>query len=77
MQAEAGVEPAAVEESEPFGRPGRPMDRRSPFFVGMTGAAGVAVTYGLIQLIIAARAVLILIGLALFIAADWTRWCHG
>jgi predicted PurR-regulated permease PerM len=59
----------AVEESEPFGRPGRPLDRRSPFFVGMTGAAGVAVTYGLIQLIVAARAVLILIGLALFIAA--------
>jgi predicted PurR-regulated permease PerM len=69
MQAEAGAEPATVEEPEPFGRPGRPLDRRSPFFVGMTGAAGVAVTYGLIHLIIAARAVLILIGLALFIAA--------
>jgi predicted PurR-regulated permease PerM len=55
--------------SERFGRPGRPLDRRSPFFVGMTGAAGVAVTYGVVQLIIAARSVLILIGLALFIAA--------
>jgi predicted PurR-regulated permease PerM len=63
------TETDAVVESEPFGRPGRPLDRRSPFFVGMTGAAGVAVTYGLIQLIIAARSVLILIGLALFIAA--------
>jgi predicted PurR-regulated permease PerM len=57
------------EESAPFGRPGRPLDRRSPFFVGMTGAAGVAVTYGLVHLIVAARSVLILIGLALFIAA--------
>ncbi len=55
--------------SERFGRPGRPLDRRSPFFVGMTGAAGVAVTYGIVELIIAARSVLILIGLALFIAA--------
>ena len=55
--------------SERFGRPGRPLDRRSPFFVGMTGAAGVAVTYGVLELIIAARSVLILIGLALFIAA--------
>jgi predicted PurR-regulated permease PerM len=59
----------ADDDAEPFGRPGRPLDRRSPFFVGMTGAAGVAVTYGLIQIIIAARSVLILIGLALFIAA--------
>lgn len=59
----------ADDDAEPFGRPGRPLDRRSPFFIGMTGAAGVAVTYGLIQIIIAARSVLILIGLALFIAA--------
>lgn len=55
--------------AEPFGRPGRPLNRRSPFFVGMAGAAGVAVTYGLVQLVVAARSVLILIGLALFIAA--------
>ena len=59
----------AKDDAAPFGRPGRPLDRRSPFFVGMTGAAGVAVTYGLIQIIIAARSVLILIGLAMFIAA--------
>jgi predicted PurR-regulated permease PerM len=36
----------------------------------MTAAAGVAVTYGLIELIIKARSLLILIGLALFIAAS-------
>ena len=34
----------------------------------MTAAAGVAVTYGVVQLIITARQVLILIGLALFLA---------
>ena len=45
------------------------MNRRSPFFVGMAAAAGVAVTYGLVELVIRARSVLVLIGLALFIAA--------
>jgi predicted PurR-regulated permease PerM len=65
------VEAAAVtaEETGGLGRPGRPVNRRSPFFVGMAAAAGVAVTYGLAELIIRARSVLILIGLAMFIAA--------
>jgi predicted PurR-regulated permease PerM len=52
-----------------LGRLGRPMDRRSPFFIGMAGAAGVAVTIALVELLIRARSVLVLIGLALFIAA--------
>jgi predicted PurR-regulated permease PerM len=51
-----------------LGQPGRPLNKRSPFFIGMAAAAGVAVTYGLAELIIRARGVLILIGLALFIA---------
>ena len=37
--------------------------------IGLTGAFGVAVAYGLIELFIRARSVLIIIGLALFIAA--------
>ena len=45
------------------------MNRRSPFFIGMAAAAGVAVTFGLVELTIRARSVLVLIGLALFIAA--------
>lgn len=69
-----------------LGKPGRALNRRSPFFIGMTAAAGVAVTYGLIELLIKARSVLILIGLAFFIAAGpdpvvawltrrgWPRW---
>ncbi len=63
---------AAVAEAEAtvgLGRPGRPLDRRSPFFIGMTAAAGVAVTYGLVEIVIRARSVLVLIGLALFLAA--------
>lgn len=65
------VEAAAVvaEETGGLGRPGRPVNKRSPFFIGMAAAAGVAVTYGLAELAIRARAVLILIGLAMFIAA--------
>jgi predicted PurR-regulated permease PerM len=58
-----------AEESGGLGRLGRPMDRRSPFFIGMAGAAGVAVTIGLVEVAIRARSVLVLIGLALFIAA--------
>jgi predicted PurR-regulated permease PerM len=60
---------AAAEQTSGLGRPGKPLDRRSPFFVGMAAAAGVAVTYGLVELLIKARSVLVLIGLALFIAA--------
>ena len=67
---EAVEEAAAVaEETGGLGVPGRPINRRSPFMIGMAAAFGVAVTYGLVELFIRARAVLILIGLALFIAA--------
>ena len=46
----------------------RPFNRRSPFFIGMTAAAGVAVTYAAVQAILGAQSVLILIGLAMFLA---------
>ncbi len=55
-------------DEQPMGPLGRPFNRRSAFFIGMAGAAGVAVTYGLIQAMLAAQSVLILIGLALFLA---------
>jgi predicted PurR-regulated permease PerM len=58
-----------AEETGGFGTPGRPLNRRSPFFVGMAAAAGVAVTIGVVELIIHAWSVLVLIGLALFLAA--------
>ena len=78
---------AEAEATGGFGRPGKPINRRSPFFVGMAAAAGVAVTYGIVELVVRARSVLILIGLALFIASGldpavrwlmrWRmpRWC--
>ena len=52
-----------------LGKPGKPLNARSPFMVGMLGAAGVAVTFGLVELFLRATSVLILIGLAFFIAA--------
>lgn len=67
--AEAEAEAAEISTPEqPLGTVGKRLDRRSPFFVGMTAAAGVAVTYGLIQLLAGAAQILILVGLALFLA---------
>ncbi|GAA4578775.1 AI-2E family transporter [Planotetraspora phitsanulokensis] len=59
---------ARTDDDRPFGRLGRPFNHRSPFFIGMAGAAGIAVTYALIQLVISVRDVLVLIGLAMFLA---------
>ncbi len=67
---EAVAEAAEIAgETGGLGELGRPVNRRSPFFIGMAAAAGVAVTYGLVELTVTARSVLILIGLGLFIAA--------
>jgi predicted PurR-regulated permease PerM len=67
---EAMDEAAAVaEETGGLGEPGRPINKRSPFMIGLMAAFGVAVAYGLIELIIKSRSVLIIVGLALFIAA--------
>jgi predicted PurR-regulated permease PerM len=53
---------------EPLGRPGPALNRRSPFFVGLAGAAGVAVTYGAVQLITLSRDLIMLIVLAALLA---------
>jgi hypothetical protein len=49
---------AVADETGGLGTPGRPVNRRSPFMIGMLAAFGVAVAYGLIELIIGARSVL-------------------
>ncbi|MGH3669700.1 MAG: AI-2E family transporter [Pseudonocardiaceae bacterium] len=51
-----------------LGQPGEPVDRRSPFFIGMSATAGVAVMVGMVGMIVAVRDVLLLIGVALFLA---------
>jgi predicted PurR-regulated permease PerM len=58
-----------AEKTGGLGSPGRPVNRRSPFMIGLMAAFGVALAYGLIELIVKARSVLIIVGLAMFIAA--------
>ena len=60
-------------DEEPLGSPGRRFDRRSPFFIGVTASAGVAVTYGAVQILSSLSSVLILIGVAFFLALGLSR----
>jgi predicted PurR-regulated permease PerM len=55
-------------EEFPLGPPGPRFNWRSPFFVGLTAAAGVAVTYGVIRAIALVSGMLLLIGVALFVS---------
>jgi predicted PurR-regulated permease PerM len=57
-----------MHQSNALGRPGKPLDRRSPFVIGMSATAGVAVTIGVVAMIVTVRDVLLLIGVALFVA---------
>lgn len=54
---------------QPLGPPGPPFHRRSPFLIGLTAAAGVAVTAGLVMMLVTAREMLLLAGLGFFLAA--------
>jgi predicted PurR-regulated permease PerM len=67
---QAAVQEAAEleEDNSVFGAPGRPINRRSPFTVGLYGAAGVGVAYVLARMLVDASGMLVLIGLALFLA---------
>ena len=56
-----------AEDLPKFGKPGRRFSRTTPFFIGLTGALGVAVAYGLVRSIADIAQVLTIIGLALFI----------
>lgn len=68
---------AVADETGGLGSPGPPLNRRSPFFVGMTAAAGVAITVGVVELLVSARSVLLLLLVAAFLAAGLdpvVRW---
>lgn len=67
--AEAEAVAAEIRTTDqPLGPLGKPLNHRSPFLVGMAAAAGVAVTYGLVELLLSAQGILVLIALALFLA---------
>jgi predicted PurR-regulated permease PerM len=76
------VLPPEVERKLPYGPPGASLDRRTPFFIGLTGALGVAVAYFLVRTLADTAAVLLLVGIALFLAIGLepaVRWLirHG
>ena len=67
--AEAEILAAEMSSDElPLGSLGRRFNRRSPFYIGLTASAGVAVTYGIARVLGSLSSVLILIGVAFFLA---------
>jgi predicted PurR-regulated permease PerM len=64
----ASVEQEMDDSDESLGALGRPFDHRAPFFVGLTAAFGVAVAYVIARGIADITTVLVVIGLALFVA---------
>jgi predicted PurR-regulated permease PerM len=78
MHADAASEAGATADNE-FGRAGRRFDRSAPFFIGFVGALGVACAFALAYSVVAAGQILVLIGLAFFIAVGLdpaVRWVH-
>jgi predicted PurR-regulated permease PerM len=53
----------------PYGEPGVPFDRRSPFYVGFVGGLGLLLAYWLFQALIGIGSVLMLVVVAFFLAA--------
>jgi predicted PurR-regulated permease PerM len=65
----APVDEATAEAEAPaLGRPGPALNRRTPFYIGLTGALGVAVAVLIVRVVLDAGPVLTLIGLSLFLA---------
>jgi predicted PurR-regulated permease PerM len=62
------VERELSETDESLGTLGRPLDRRNPFFIGLTGALGVGVAYLIFRGLSDVASVLVIVGVALFIA---------
>ena len=59
---------AGVDEDLAYGRVGPRLDRSSPFYMGMAGAAGVAVVFAIGSIVVSIGQVLLLISLAVIIA---------
>jgi len=77
--AAAAASEAAVSEEAAYGQPGPALDRRSPFWVGLSATFGVAVAAVLIVVVYYARTALLLVGLSLFVAAGLdpvVAWLH-
>lgn len=64
----AEMQRVGVTEKTPFGRPGRPMDRRSPFYIGFVGAIGALLALLLSHMVTRITSVLVLILISAFLA---------
>jgi predicted PurR-regulated permease PerM len=65
----AEIEAAELPDgSQVLGTPGPPINRRSPFMIGLQGGLGIAVAYGMVLFVLGAANVLALIGISLFLA---------
>lgn len=59
---------AEVTEEAPYGKPGPPTSRSSPFRLGLVGGLGLLTAYGLVQALAAVQSVLILLLISGFLA---------
>lgn len=59
---------AQADEANPYGVPGPPTNRTSPFRVGLFGGLGLLTAYGLVEALAAVRSVLILLLISGFLA---------
>jgi predicted PurR-regulated permease PerM len=78
IRAEAKIAAGATAENE-YGRTGRPFDRRAPFYIGFIGALGVACAFAIAWMVVVAGQILVLLGLAFFLAAGLdpaVRWLY-
>jgi len=78
IRERAQKEAGATREKE-FGRLGRPFDRRSPFYVGFVAALGVVCALALAYLVVTAGQILLLLGMAFFLAVGLdpaVRWLY-
>lgn len=53
----------------PYGEPGPPFDRKSPFYIGFVGGLGLLLAYWLFQALIGISSVLLLVVVSFFLAA--------
>lgn len=65
---EAATSSTASGVGDGFGTPGRPLNRRSPFYIGFVAALGVLAAYGLMLAVTRISSVLILLVTSLFLA---------
>jgi predicted PurR-regulated permease PerM len=69
LVAELGPDATStVQTSGDFGAPGHPLNRRSPFYVGLVGGLGLLAAYGIVQLLAGLSQVVTLLVISLFLA---------